>query len=395
MNSVKRQYFFIFHLMGCVFPFIAVYLREQSGFSEAEIGYTMAVGFGTVMLSPVIVTFLADWQIDSRKILAALYLLSGFVFLVFGIFQYVWILIVLWGLHSLSFSAQVPLQDGFYFSVTRKLKEEGRTSAPYHRIRIWGTVGFILPSIYIFFLIRSGSSISIILPLAVASAVLGMINAFTMVDTRRPDLRREGKEKGLPTVEAARVLFQPGVLPWAIGMALGIMGGATFYAFYPVYLSEVVGIPAEWLGLIFNIGVVFEFFFMLAFGWLLRKLGIRLLIGLGLALASLRMGLLALFPTVEVAILTQIVHGPYILAIHVAPPLLLNRLAGDAFRNSMQGLYNMTLQGVSRIIGSLLAGYLAAFSLELSFYVGAILILLGALVMVVFFRSPVASFREE
>ncbi len=381
--------------MGCVFPFIAVYLREQAGFSEAEVGYAMALGFGTVMLSPVIVTFLADLQVDSRKLLAALYILSGAVFFAFGFFEHIWILIILWGLHSLSFSAQVPLQDGFYFSVTKQLKQEGQTSAPYHRIRIWGTVGFILPSIYVFFLIRNGASISIILPLAVGSSVVGLINAFTMIDTRRQALKEERKEKGLPTLEAARVLFHPSVLPWAVGMALGIMGGATFYAFYPIYLREVVGIPAEWLGLIFNIGVAFEFFFLLSFGWLLRKLGIRLLIGLGLALASLRMGLLAIFPTVEVAILTQIVHGPYILAIHVGPPLLLNRLAGDRFRNSIQGLYNMTLQGVSRIAGSLLAGYLAAFSLELSFYVGAILILLGSLVMVLFFRSPVASFREE
>jgi len=393
MFPLKRQYFFLYHLAGCLYPFIAVYFREEAGFTQSQVSYAMALTFGALMVSPVVATFLADTRLDSRRIVACLYAASALALLTLGGVALLPVVLLCWAAHSLGFAAQIPMHDGLYFSVTRKKETTGEPQTPYHRIRVWGTVGFIVPSFAIYLLIREGATIAIILPVAIASCLMGVLNSFTVPDPRLGS--GKGPPARAPTRAAAKVLFQPRMLPFCAGIALGHLGGATFFAFYPVYLREAVGISPEWLGLIFNIGVALEFFFMLTFGWFLRKMGARLIIAAGLAASSLRMGLLAFFPTVEMAVFTQLFHGPYILAMQVAPVLLLNRLAGDAFRNSIQGLYNMTLHGFSRILGALLAGQLAAVSLPLTFLVAASLMVLAALVVLVLFRSPVASFREQ
>jgi hypothetical protein len=65
---------------------------------------------------------------------------------------------------------------------------------------------------------------------------------------------------------------------------------------------------------------------------------------------------MALFPCPAVAIAVQVMHGLEVLALFVAPPVFINRLAGDEFRNSMQGVYTMSVSGLSRVIGGATAG---------------------------------------
>jgi PPP family 3-phenylpropionic acid transporter len=176
----------------------------------------------------------------------------------------------------------------------------------------------------------------------------------------------------LPTVAAARAMLEPHVLVFCLAMALVAMSSACFYQFYAIYLTEELRVDKQWVGLIQNIGVVGEIFFMLAFGWLLRTLTLRWLVIAGVACVMIRMILLAAVPNVWTAVFTQLLHGMTVLAMMVAPPVFLNARAGDAFRNSMQGLYTMAVAGTSRIIGSMLAGVIAERAgLLTAFWVGA------------------------
>ena len=139
-----------------------------------------------------------------------------------------------------------------------------------------------------------------------------------------------------------------------------------------------MGVDRAWVGPIIALGVVVELGFMLTFGRLRDALGFRGLMTLGALTMAVRLGLLALFPVLAVALGTQLLHGMMVLTLHVAPAVYLNTLAHDRYRHSMQGLFAMAVFGTGRVAGSVLAGWIGEVSLALLFAVAAGVCVAGA-----------------
>jgi PPP family 3-phenylpropionic acid transporter len=260
----------------------------------------------------------------------------------------------------------VPLQDGIYFSAAARA--ERAPPPPYHIVRVWGTFGYILPSVVLYFFLTGAGSVAPALVCGVAMCALGAINALLVLpaDTVALD-RSKAAPTRLPTLKAARAMLEPHVLVFCIAMALVHMAAASYYQLYPLHLTDNLTIGKQWVGLIANIGVVVEIGFMLGFGWLTARLTLRGLMIVGVGCIALRFVLLALVPTPAIAIGTQALHGMMVLVLHVAPPIYLNGRARDAYRNSIQGLYAMLVSGAARIIGSAVAGIIAERSIAMAF----------------------------
>ena len=391
MKPVKLQYFLAFAVMGAIMPFLAVYLKEDQGLTETQIGYVAAAASVAVLITPVAITLLADTRLDPRRLIAACYLLSGSFLALLAFAEGFRPTLLLFGLHSLAFVAIVPLQDGVNFSIQRKREEAGLPLSPYHQVRVWGTIGFIVPSAIIFLLIERGHTTTIILTIAIAFSLLGILNCRFLPDPRahrdKPARPPDAKAWGLPTLGAARALFSGNVLVFCIGMTFVHAASSAYFAFYPLYLTEEVGIDRKWVGLIFNIGVVIEIVFILALGYLIRKVGLRNLILIGTFCMAARTALLAWQPTVSIAIVGQVFHGLIIIALYVAPVMYINRQAADRFRNSIQGLYTMTVVGGSRIVGSILSGHLAQSGLILLFVVATVMSVITLILFLIAFRE--------
>ncbi len=389
MRAVKLQFFLSFAVMGAIMPFLAVYLKEDQGLTEIQIGYVAAAASIAVLIAPVAITLLADTRMDPRRLTAACYLLSSSFLILLSMVEGFWPTILLFGLHSLAFVAVIPLQDGINFSIQRKLEEDGLLLTPYHQIRVWGTIGFIVPSAIIYLLVERGFTTSVILFIGVAFSILGILNCRFIPDPRIDQGRHsdaDAKAWNLPTLGAARSLFKGNVLVFCIGMTFVHAASSAYFAFYPLYLTEEVGIDRKWVGLIFNIGVVIEIVFILGLGYLIRKVGLRNLILIGVFCMAARTALLAWQPTVSVAIAGQIFHGLIIIALHVAPVMYINRQANDRFRNSIQGLYTMIVVGGSRIAGSVLSGHLAQSGLILLFIVATAMSVATLILFLIAFR---------
>ena len=57
---------------------------------------------------------------------------------------------------------------------------EGERVVPYQYVRIWGTIGFIVPSLLLYFLIRNDGAARVIIWVATASCILAACNAFLL-----------------------------------------------------------------------------------------------------------------------------------------------------------------------------------------------------------------------
>lgn len=359
---IKLQYFIAYGVIGSLAPFLSLFLKNERGLDDAQIGLATGASNAAAVLMPLLMATLADLKQDARRLLALIFAVSGMALAGLLFTRGFWPVVALLCLYSLAYVAMMPLQDGLNFAVQEQRASAGEATTPFHQVRVWGTVGFIVPSVLLFGFLAGGAPLHASLLCAVAFCALGVLNSMRLPPASIEDEtedeaqdakaalqgRQEGRQEGrrarrswvqrLPMLSALRVLRRPPVLVLCLSLMAASLASASYYAFFPLYLTEVVGVPRQWVGPIFNIGVVFEIGFMLGFGRLLARLGFKGFMLLGVLCLALRLAALAAFPNVAVAAGTQVVHGMIVVALHVAPALYLNRHAGDEYRTSMQGL---------------------------------------------------------
>ncbi|NRB75798.1 MAG: MFS transporter [Verrucomicrobiales bacterium] len=393
MTALRRQFFLSYAVIGSVMPLMTVFLREQGGFNFLQIGLAMSLMNIPMLCSPALITLLADRNLDSRRILAVAYTCSAMVLSAMYFSHDITLTLTLFVFHGLSFVAMLPLQDGYYFSLAEQKRQAGETVIGYPLVRVWGTIGFILPSLILFYPLSKGAPANAILPCAVSFCLLSLLNSFSLPAVAKPKRTSDR----LPTKEALRAIFAPNARWLSIGLFFGFMAVSAFYAFIGNFFDEEVGIPKKYIGLIINIGVLIEVGFTLLMPWMQRKIHLRGIMVLGLFCMALRMVLLAFFPTPAMAVVVQLCHGLEVLALFVGPVMFLDRLATDEFRNSIQGVFTMAIGGVARVVGGVAAGMVVMnFGLRGGLIYGAILSVCSFLIITfLFHRIPPRSEIHE
>jgi hypothetical protein len=56
VHSLKQQYFISYAAMGSLGPFLALFLKQQQGLQEAQIGYVMGASSLVIFFTPVLMT---------------------------------------------------------------------------------------------------------------------------------------------------------------------------------------------------------------------------------------------------------------------------------------------------------------------------------------------------
>lgn len=412
MRALSRQFLLTFAAMGAILAYLPV-LLEQRLESTAEVGLILATTGLAIISTPVIMTALADTRLQSRSIIAVLFAVSAATCVWQAMSHSFMGLFISHTVFAFFFWPLAALQDGLVFAANQQASTDGRSETPYHRIRTFGTIGFAIPLAGLYFLIGPGDDKDVTIALWVGGGVcvLGLMNALTLPQiqlgtarraqvgwaSRPSDSTTDGRDghptktdklSRIPTFAAAKVLFKGPALLFCICLFVAHVGNSAYYGFYSIYLTKTVGFAEAWVGPITMLGVVLELGVMTTVGLMTARFGLKWLIVVGLGLMTLRFALLGVFPNPHVAVWTQVLHGSTVVAIYVVPPIYLNALAGDHFRSSIQGLYAMTVFGPSRIVGNVLGGELAEYSLPMMFNIFSVTTLLAVVGLVVFMRLP-------
>lgn len=387
MRSLSFHFILGYAMIGAISPFFPEFLRSDRGLSASEIGQVLALSQLALMISPVILTFLADRWLHPKFVALIMYGIGGTAILSMWQTSGFAATALCYLFFSLASSALLPTSDGLFFAVQRHRRAQGLPTPAYHNIRFLGTVGFIVPSIVLLVLIPSGGSLNVVLPTAIVFAALAGLNALALPD---PRIREKSTlpASRLPTFDALSALFSRRYLAFCFAMALVQVGHAAYYGFYPVHLVQSLDVDVRWLGTIINTGVAVEAVMMLGFGWMTVKYGVKNLLFWGCIITGVRLLLIAVSPTAAPAILANLLHGVVILGTLVAPVVFINRLAGDTFRNSMQGVFTVAVLGPARILGNLISGNLAEIDTRVTFVVGAVLAFAAAVIMYSFVSNP-------
>lgn len=425
--AIQRQFLITFAAMGAVLAYLPLVLKGRLT-SEDQVGLVMSTTGLAIILTPVVMTALADTKLQSRSLIAVLFAVSSVTcFWQAASFSFVGLL-VSHTVFAFFFWPLAALQDGLVFADNQRAQAAGRAATPYHRVRVFGTVGFALPLAGLYFLIGAGYDASVALILGGIVCALGAVNALSLPHTTLGSARRAqaGRKQpvtevsggaggtGVPPVKtnlqhphgrdaratmdteqaehptraAARVLFRGPALIFCVCLFIAHLGNSAYYAFYPIYLRDTVGFDDKWVGPITMLGVVLELGVMTTAGLMSARLGLKRLLIIGLSMMVLRFALLGFWPAQHVAVWTQVLHGITVIGIYVVPPIYLNTLARDHFRSSIHGLYAMVVFGPGRIVGNVLGGVLAVSSLPVMFQVSAATTLVAVLGLALAMRSP-------
>ena len=359
MNSLRFQYFLLFGSFAAVQPFLPLLLKER-GMTEEQLGYAMGVAGWAIMLSPAVVTLLADVRFQPRRVVSGCYCVSAAAIATLAALDSFWGLTASILVYTLAVTAMLPLQDGVFFGFQKARNEAGVRASHYNKVRVWGTYGYMAILIALFYPLKWLSDLDLALGAALLCFGLGLANSFVLPQRGRRETAK--RSKGLPTSKAAKALFGKANRAFSASMFLLLMASAAYHTMYPVYLTETLGLSRHWMGIVIMSGALVEVFCLHALSSIQKRWGLRWVMLGCIALTVARFGLMYAIPNLTVAIGTQIFHGAMICAMMVIPPVYINRLADESNRNSVQGVYTMLVIGTSRFVGTAIAGHVAGVS---------------------------------
>lgn len=368
--------FFLFghYAYAGTFATYAALFFAARGMSVPQIGVLLSLIQVMRIVGPNVWGWVADHTSHHARVLrltafAALLGFSG-LFFAESFAQFFAAMVVI----NLFVSAQAPLADGLMLAELRG--DLGK----YGRIRLWGSVGFIVAVVaggYLLDWFGVGS-----LLWYCGGLLLLVIGA----SLRIRDVAAEHHPHATPKLGS--VLRQPEVVAFFLSAALMVGAHMALYAFYSLYL-ERAGYGKSVIGMMWALGVVAEVVFFYVQGRVFTRFGAQKVMMAAFAIAVLRFVVTGALPgLLWVLIAAQVMHAATFAAHHSAAVLTMQRWFTGPLAARGQALYISLAYGIGGTAGGLFMTLIwDRIGPQQMFYGAAILSLLGAGVARYAFRT--------
>ncbi len=327
-------YWFYFSALGALVPYWPLYLKAR-GFGPRTLGDLMAL----LALSRVVAPYAGGFLSDHLGHRVAVVRAAAFLALV----------VFLFAPAAHSFLEVGASMFGFSFFWYATLPPLEASTLAFHgdrygRVRLWGSMGFIVVVMGLGPLLdRYGARI--IIP--VIALLLGGLWLSTL---RLPALTPRIGETSALTVKA-------GLAPFLLACFLMQVSYGPYYTFYSLYLAHY-GYSKAAIGGFWGLGVICEVLVFWQAGRLFARFAERPLFALTFALAILRWVLIALFPkTWACLIFAQTLHAFTFGLYHAVAIRLVGHYVGPGAKGRAQAFYG-SAAGAGAAVGAALSGYL-------------------------------------
>ncbi|HEX6113347.1 MAG TPA: MFS transporter [Geminicoccaceae bacterium] len=312
-----------FAAVGIHLPFWPVWL-EWRGLDAAEIGYVVAAGFWPRIATSLLIPAMSDRLGKRRRpmILLTAVTLAGLA--LFALARDFWPLLLLSVLTGATWAAILPLGE----AVT--LGEAQRRDLNYGRIRLWGSIAFILAAIGIGqWLEHAGPAIIL---WSIAAVVACLLGACILLPEGRSTARAAA------FADFRRLAGTPAFLAFIAAAGMIQVSHAVYYGFATLHWRGA-GHGELVIGLLWAEGVVAEVVLFAWAGALLRRLGPVPLLILAGVLTVARWVLSALSTDLAVLVPAQALHAASFGAVHLAAMYYLRDHTPPELHASAQGFY--------------------------------------------------------
>ncbi|MBA6294915.1 MFS transporter [Colwellia sp. MB02u-9] len=371
---LSTNYFWYFGLLGLIVPFLAVFLDDR-GFTSLEIGEILAVITATKIVAPSLWAQLADKSGQQLTIVKVGALLSLFCFsLIIWTFSY-WPLMFSLAMFSLFITSILPQIEVMTLNSIRK------SAKIYARIRLWGSIGFVIVAMLSGELIERYS--------AEAFSYIGIvILAGLFISTLFNKQPRIAKKTSLDNVSIkAKVLNRNFLLFFFAGLMLQMSFGP-YYVFFALYLKNLA-YSGFLIGIFIAIGVVAEIGVFVFAAIFFKSFSLKTLISMSILLTAFRWFIVGHFANSDMALaFSQLIHALSFGLYHSASISFIQQHFNANQQSRGQAIYIGGVYGVGGAIGAYVAGLLwqEGIGAVITFDFAAITALIGG-VLALFLRN--------
>jgi len=343
-SSVSFAYFSYAGLFGTYAP-----LWFQSlGFSTLAIGALASLQSSTRLFSPYAWGWLADHTGQRTRLLrvaVALALVCALGFFVSS--TYGWVAAVTVALFVCT-AGIIPISEAAlaHFVSSGKGLDAGR----YGRVRVWGSIGFILT------VVGSGALLQAIGVQAFPWLTVALLGLLLIAALRLPAVAEALHATGEAAPGALAVLRQPVVAWFFAGVFFTVLAHTSLYAFFSLYLVSL-GYSKTAVGLIWAVGVAAEVaWFWFQGAWLARR-SAHAWLTIAALVSMLRFAVIAGFGSIPALLVAvQCTHALTFAAQHSSCIGVINRHFPGRLRGRGQALYTVLGYGASGVIGGVAGG---------------------------------------
>ncbi|CAG0972060.1 putative 3-phenylpropionic acid transporter [Methylophilaceae bacterium] len=365
-------YFTYYMFVGAFVPYWSLYLKSVH-FSAVEIGILLSLFQVSRIFSPSFWGWLADRT--NRRVawikLTALLGLLGYIGVFFGT-SFVWLFFVMAAL-SIFTSSTLPLAE----AVTMAHIEPA--NQPYGRIRVWGSIGFIVAVLGLGFLLDYTEIDSLLWCLLIIQATLFLL-AFKIPEPHVPPHHTDH-------LSVWNIVMRPEVLALLVGSCLMVSAHSVYYSFYSIFLEER-GYSKSLIGVLWAIGVICEIMIFMVMPKLMARFRLKQILMLSLLLAVLRFAMIgAGISSLPVLVLAQTLHAATFGSFHAASVAIVHQYFRGRHQTKGQAIYSSVGYGLGGTIGGISGGYaLQYLGGETTFILTAIYPLAGLIVVAIWLK---------
>jgi nucleoside transporter len=428
MNAVRLKLsvmmFLEFFIWGAWFPLIFGYLPSL-GFTEFQQGWILGAFNLAAFAAMFFSTQFADRHFAAEKFVAFSHLVGGLAILaLFWIKKPAgdesapfWPFFLLILLHSLFYVPTISITNSIAFA---NLKDPQKDFGP---VRLWGTIGWIAAAWpFVFILVdwsavpqfgstpflewlgtalgtgkkdaafREASSYTFV---AAGGASL-LLAAFSLLLPHTPPKPVGEATERFAWLEAMKLLRVPFVLVLFIVTFFDAAVHQSFFFWTERYLTGGVGIPSNWVMPVMSISQIAEIFTMAMLGFVLKALGWRFTMVIGILGHAARFAVFAFLPYTVPAVTINVLHGICYAFFFATVYIFVDEFFPKDARSSAQGLFNFLILGAGPFVANFVCARLGAifevgkdtFDFQSIFLVPCGVALVAALFLLLFFHPP-------
>lgn len=292
----------------------------------------------------------ADRNFSAEKFLAFSHLIGGVALLATGFMRDFWPFFACFLVYGLLYVPTISVTNSLAFThLADPAKDFGF-------VRMGGTIGWIVVSWPLVFLLDAKSTVEQLRWIFFVAAIISFaLAAFSLTLPHTPPRPATSGESGLAWVKAVKLLK----LPYVLVLFLVTLIDSTIHNGYFVliagFLQSAIKMPDNWISAVTTIGQVAEIVTMLALGTVLKRLGWKLTMLLGIAGHLVRFLVFAFFNSpsdMYLIIAVQVLHGICYAFFFATLYIWVDDVFPKDIRTSAQGLFNLLVLGAGLVLAN-------------------------------------------
>lgn len=335
-------YFFYFAYLGAFAPFFSLYLKSL-GISPVEIGVLMSLPQLSRIVAPHVWGWLADRGTGRLRVARLAGVAGTLSFL--GVFAGSGFVLLFTVLLTMTFfwSAALPLVEA------TTLSHLGEHTARYGRIRVWGSIGFIVAVVAIGYVL-DWVPVRVLLWIIVA-LMAGMLAFCWQIP-----------EATVPPHATDRqpiwdIVKKPEVIALITACALMAAAHGPYYTFYTIHVVNH-GYSKALTGWLWALGVICEIGIFIWMPHLYRAFTLRRILIASFALAVVRFLIIGwAVDSVPLLLFAQTLHAATFGSFHAAAIGVIHKMFRGRHQARGQAIYGSLAFGLGGTLGGLASGY--------------------------------------